>query len=90
MRPFWPGDTIRYVLDLLYQDVQNCFSIFLDLRSRKKDENMMSCYRLYVESTETLMGQRSKKRLLSLQKGKFTNMCGQNLFLIIINSKGSK
>ena len=50
----------------------------------------MSCTILYVESTETLMGQGSKRRLLSLLKECRDNMRGHNSFLIIITSKGSK
>ena len=34
----------------------------------RQNENMMSCTRFYVEFTETLMGQRRKKRLLGLPK----------------------
>ena len=58
-QPFWP---------FLYQDLHNFYSIFHHLQKQQKDENMMSCPRLYVESTETLMGQGRKKRLLSLPK----------------------
>ena len=36
------------------------------LKSSKKDENMMSCTILYIESTETLIGQARKKRFLTL------------------------
>ena len=37
-------------------------------KSSKKDKNMMSCTRLYVESTYTLIGQGRKKRTASLLK----------------------
>ena len=39
---------------------------------------MMSCTRIYLESTETMMGQGRNKRLLSLPKELFENMLGQN------------
>ena len=48
---------------------------------------MMSCTRLYVEPTEALMGQASKRRLLSLLMKRSDNTRGQNSFLIIKTSK---
>ena len=71
---FWPGDTIRAVSALFYQYLQDFYSIF-HLKNSKKGKNMMSCTRLYVYSTETLMVQGRKKRLLSLPKELFENTC---------------
>ena len=39
---------------------------FLGSKSSKKDKNMMSCNRLYVEPTEAVIDQARKRRLLSL------------------------
>ena len=51
---------------------------------------MMSCTRIYVKSTETLIGQVREMMLLSLPKELFENKYEQNSFLVIITSKGSK
>ena len=87
---FWPGDTIRDVLSLLYQDLHNLYSIFFVQKDSKKDENMISWTRLSVESTDTLMGQARKSRLLILLKEWRENMREHNSFFIITTSKGSK
>ena len=51
---------------------------------------MMSWTRLYVESTETLMGQVRIRIFLTVSKNKFENMWGKNSFLLNIISKDSK
>ena len=56
---FWP---------FLYKNLHNFYSIFVGLKGSKKDENMMSCTRLYVESTETQLDKGRKRRILSLPK----------------------
>ena len=50
----------------------------------------MSCTRLYVEFTETLMDQGRKKRLLSPPKEWFENMWGHNSLFSITNTKDTK
>ena len=47
-------------------------------------------YYTYVESTETLMGQGSKKGLLNLPKEWFENMWGQNSLFRIAKTKETK
>ena len=64
-------------------------AFFIIFKGSKKDENMMSCARLYVKSTETLLGKGRKRRLISPQKEWWENMRGNNSFLIITTSKGS-
>ena len=51
---------------------------------------MMSCTRLYVESTEALMGQGSKRRLLNLPKERWDKMSGKNSLFVITNTKKTK
>ena len=75
--PFLPGST-------------HFLQHFQDIKKQPKNENMMPCTRLYLESTETLMVQGSKTRLLILPKGLFEKIFGYNSFLIIIISKGRK
>ena len=50
----------------------------------------MSCTRLYVESTETPMGQGREKTLLSLPKELFENIRGKKSLFIITNTKETK
>ena len=63
---------------------------FLGYKSSKKDKNMISCTRLYVESTETLTDQGRKRRILSHLKQWWENIRGQNLILIFTNKKDTK
>ena len=51
---------------------------------------MMLCTKMYVESTETLMGQGREKRLLILPKELFENIRGHNILSRIINTKETK
>ena len=51
---------------------------------------MMSCTRLNIESTETLMGQARKRMLQSLLMERSKNMRGHNLPNIISNTKDAK
>ena len=87
---FWSGDTIRDTLVLFYQDLHNFYSIFRILKSGKKDENIISCTRFYVDSTDTLMGQRRESIIIIPTKDLFDNMWRQTSFLIITTSKGIK
>ena len=50
----------------------------------------MSYIRLYVESTESLMGQGKKMRLISPPKDWFDNMCSQDSLFVITNTKETK
>ena len=52
---FWPFCTMTYIISTAFLSV---------LKSSKKDKNMMSCTRLYVDPTETLTGQ-GRKRILA-------------------------
>ena len=58
-----PGHNMRR-FGLLYQNLHNFYSIFRVLKGSKKDKNMMSCTRLYVEPTETLTDQGGKRILV--------------------------
>ena len=49
---FEPCYLIWDVLAILYQLLHNFYSIYQGLKSSQDDENMMSCTRIYVKTTE--------------------------------------
>ena len=81
MNHFGPFCTRIYIISTAFFRVQ---------KGSKKDKNMMSYTRLYVDPTETLMYQARKMRLLSLLKEWCENMRGQNSSNIISNKKDTK
>ena len=57
---FWPLDIMWDVLAFLYQVIHHFYSSFRVLKGSKKDKNMLSCTRIYVDPTYTLTGQGRK------------------------------
>ena len=86
---FFARDIIWDVLALFVTGYTQFLQYFLGSKNLQKDKNMMSCTRLYVESTDILRGEWRKWRLLSLPTEGRESMSGKKSFLIIITSKGS-
>ena len=87
---FCPRDILWNVLALLYQDLPSFYRIFEGLKSSKKDKSMMSCTRIYVEPTDSMMIQESKRRLIILLMGLLENMRWHNWSNIIANTEETK
>ena len=52
----------------IYLDLRDTLQHLKGLKRNKKDENIISCTRLYVEPTDTLMVQSSERMILILIK----------------------